>query len=131
MSARPEVELEFGHNGEKLLRMIRRQNPDYHPIMSLLRIAQQAEDGIEERTRNGETYIRPNLDVAMKCHATVLRYVEPELRAVEISTVDKDRRTIEVSLFREITEELTDRTEAQRLVGKILDAELMPEESGS
>lgn len=119
MSARPQLEYEFNHNGERLLRMLQKHHPEYHPIVSIARIAHAAEDAEE-------------LETALKAHATVLRYVEPELKAIEISLADKNRRTIEVSLFEEVVDKRRDQDEIDRQerIGHVLDAELMPVEAG-
>lgn len=119
MSARPQLEYEFNHNGERLLRMLQQHHPEYHPIVSIARIAHAAEEAEE-------------LETALKAHATVLRYVEPELKAIEISLADKNRRTIEVSLFEEVVDESRkqDELETRQRIEHAIDAELMPVEAG-
>jgi hypothetical protein len=90
--SQPVIERVFKHNGERLLDMLRRQHPEYHPIVSIARIAHAAEDAQDS-------------ELALRAHATVLKYVEPELKAIEIKDNLRERRTIEVSLFREVRED--------------------------
>lgn len=123
MSARPKIEVEFVHNGDRLLHMLRKQHPDYHPIMAIAKIAHAAEcpqfDGME-----------PDLELALKAHTTVLRYVEPELKSIEISTHNPRGRTIEVSLFDDSqpSKQLTDELSKAEQVGKVIDVEFMDRE---
>ncbi len=58
--------------------------------MSIARIAHAAEQSED-----------PQLDLALRAHATILKYVEPELKSVEVNVSQEDRRTIEVRLFEE------------------------------
>lgn len=129
--SRPTVELEFAHNGEKLLRLLQRQHPDYHPILSIAALAHKAETGFPEmHPETGHMVDVPKPDLALRAHATVLRYVEPELKSVEV-TLNKDRgRTIEVTLFDDEVH-TKNVAEERRLAGRVenvLEAELMPEE---
>lgn len=85
--SRPVLEKEFRHNGERLLDLLRSQHPDYHPILSIARIAHNC-DGDPEL-----------LETALKAHSTILKYVEPEIKSVEVNVNRDDGRVIEVSLF--------------------------------
>lgn len=89
MASQPLVEVEHRHNGERLLEMIRlrAQKPDYHPLVSIAKLGIAAEADPESQ------------DLALKAHTTVLRYIEPELKSVEVANANKRGRTIEVSLF--------------------------------
>jgi hypothetical protein len=72
------------HNGSRLLKMIQTQHPNYHPAMSIAKLAHQ--EGLDE-------------DLQFRCHSTLLKYVEPELRSVQIQAEVKETRIIRVSLF--------------------------------
>lgn len=72
------------HNGTRLLRMIQKRHPEYHPAKSLADLAHK--EGIDE-------------DLQFRCHSTLLKYVEPELRSVQIQADVKETRVIRVSLF--------------------------------
>jgi hypothetical protein len=88
MSGRDLVSLDVQpeHSGTRLLRMLQQRHPEYHPAMSIADLAHTAE---EEELR-------------FKCHSTLLKYVEPELRSVQIQADVKETRTIRVSLFETI-----------------------------
>lgn len=86
------VEYDFKHNGERLLHMLRQRHPDYHPIVSIAAIAHEAERDPE------------HIDTALRAHAIVLKYVEPDLKSVEVRVGDDRKRTINVSLFEEVLE---------------------------
>lgn len=103
----PIVEIDHKHNGERLLRMLQSQHPEYHPLMSIARIAHQAEAGITRTNSEGETITEPDYRLALQAHQTVLRYVEPELKSVEVKVEKKDTRTINVRLFEEVKDVVT------------------------
>jgi hypothetical protein len=89
MARQPLVEYDFKHNGERLLHMLRQRHPEYHPIMSIAHIAHVAE--------GEEGY----LDTALRAHAIILKYIEPELKSVEVNINQDRKRVINVSLFEE------------------------------
>lgn len=131
---RPTVEYEYAHNGEKLLRLLQKQHPDYHPILAIAKLAHQAMDaGFEEYTAEGKQYMSKKPDLALRAHTTVLRYVEPELKSVEI-TLNRDKgRTIEVSLFDDEVHQkrVMEERRLSANVSNVLDLELMPEEQAT
>lgn len=136
MNRNDVIEIDHKHNGERLLRMLQAQHPNYHPLLSIAKIAHTAEAGYEE---DEEGNIVPNLELALRAHQTVLRFVEPELKSVEVKVERKDTRTINVRLFEEpvITVEDTSplaakglddgRREVRSLVNQIIDAEVIEE----
>lgn len=79
----PIANLPPEHNGVRLLKMIQQRHPGYHPALSLADLAHTAEED----------------DLAYRCHATLLKYIEPELRSVQVQAEVKETRTIRVSLF--------------------------------
>jgi hypothetical protein len=97
MNSRDMVELDHKHNGERLLRMLQKQHPNYHPLLSIAKIAHDAEVGYDQ----GDGVDVPNLELALRAHQTVLRFVEPELKSIEVKVEKKDTRTINVRLFEE------------------------------
>jgi len=58
---------------ERVLSMLQGIEPDYHPLISILKIS--ADPGADLRLR-------------FDCHRTIARYVEPELRTIEIKPKD-------------------------------------------
>jgi hypothetical protein len=123
---RPKVELEFSHNGDRLLHLLRQQHPDYHPILNIARIAHNA-----EITGGGPDGDQPNPELALKAHTTVLRYVEPELKSVEVTIGKKDPRIIEVSLFddSEPAKDLVKSLEVAEEFSMVVDGELIDDRS--
>jgi hypothetical protein len=119
---RPLIEVEYAHNGDRLLALLRRQHPDYHPILNIAKIAHDAE------VRGGPDG-EPNLELALKAHTTVLRYIEPELKSVEVTVGNQNRRTINVSLFEDDEVGAAQQVEQRRnlAVSRIIDAELADE----
>jgi len=55
--------------GDKVLALLQEQYPGYHPLIGVAKIAHTTED---ERLQ-------------FDCHKTLSRYVEPELKSVEVS----------------------------------------------
>lgn len=108
------------HNGVRLLRMIQQQHPEYHPALAIAKLAHKPE--IEE-------------DLEFRCHATLLKYVEPELRSVQVQAEVRETRTIRVSLFEQLDGPSDDgrklaeaKSQAPKLPA-ILDAEVVREPS--
>jgi len=54
--------------GEKVLALLQEEYPSYHPLIGVAKIAHETED---ERLQ-------------FDCHKTLCRYVEPELKSVEV-----------------------------------------------
>lgn len=75
------------HNGVRLLRMIQQRHPEYHPALAIAEMAHR--ENIEE-------------DLEFRCHATLLKYTEPELRSVQVQAEVRETRTIRVSLFEQL-----------------------------
>ena len=110
-AARPLIEVEYGHNGDRLLALLRQRHPDYHPILNIASIAHQAES-------------EQDLELALKAHSTVLRYVEPELKSVEVKDRRSDRRVVSVSLFEDDEEQRVERAPAPIAIG-VIEGELL------
>lgn len=61
--------------GNNILRMIREKHPNYHPLLSLADIAlEEDEDG----------NLMHDVKVRVDCHKVITKYVESELRSVEV-----------------------------------------------
>lgn len=71
-----------------LLAMIRTKHPDYHPIMAIADLAHETDSDAELRFR---------------CHATILKYVEPELKSIEVKGAVGDEPVLRISLFEPVT----------------------------
>jgi hypothetical protein len=67
-----------------LLGMIQKEFPSYHPLISIARIAHH--DGAD-------------LKVQLECHKTIAKYVEPELKSLEVKGEINGRHRVSVSLF--------------------------------
>ncbi|HPC92960.1 MAG TPA: hypothetical protein PLJ74_12010 [Myxococcota bacterium] len=72
--------------GEAALSIIQREFPNYHPIVSLARLAHKQEV-VED----------PKLE--FEIHKTLLPYVMPRLSSVEVKQDIKEERRVIVSLF--------------------------------
>lgn len=66
-----------------ILSMIRTKFPNYHPLMSIAEIADTTED----------------LKLQFECHKTIAKYVEPELKSLEVKAPIDPNRGVKVSLF--------------------------------
>lgn len=72
--------------GSLLLAEIRRKYPNYHPIMAMVDIAHDKE---------------ASLELQFNCHKTVAKYIEPELKSIEVKGEMKNIQQVRVSLFDE------------------------------
>lgn len=70
--------------GSLLLAEIRKRYPNYHPILAIVDIAHDE---------------NASLDLQFNCHKTVAKYVEPELKSIEVKGEYKQQQTVRVSLF--------------------------------
>lgn len=94
----------------QVLEAIRQFYPDYHPLVS---IAHLAHDSLSD----------PRL--RFDCHRTIAKYVEPELKSLEVKGSFTETRRVSVSLFDD-TQDVVDgeliETSAARLVNSAIDA---------
>lgn len=67
-----------------LLGMLQKEYPNYHPLISIARIA-----------HHGDADLKLQFD----CHRTIAKYVEPELKTVEVKGEITGRHRVSVSLF--------------------------------
>lgn len=98
--------------GEGILALIRTKYPGYHPLMSIVDLAHETGEDVSP-------------DLRFKCHATIARYITPELKSVEVRATIEDRRRVVVSLFGE-----GDIEDAVLLEDKSGDSEVLPAISG-
>lgn len=70
--------------GSMLLAEIRKRYPNYHPILAIVDIAHHEQ---------------ASLDLQFACHKTVAKYVEPELKSIEVKGDFKTQQSVRVSLF--------------------------------
>lgn len=69
------MELKENSQKDRILRMLQEKYPNYHPIVALADIAMATDDkGLNTAD------IRTQAD----CHKTILKYVEPELKSIEV-----------------------------------------------
>jgi hypothetical protein len=57
-----------GTQRDRILGMIRQRHPNYHPLLSIADLAHSSDD---EKVR-------------LDCHKTIAKYVEPELKSIEV-----------------------------------------------
>jgi hypothetical protein len=69
---------------EMLLGMLQKEYPSYHPLISIARIAHNEE---------------ADLKTQLECHKTIAKYVEPELKSIEVKGEVNARHRVTVSLF--------------------------------
>lgn len=67
-----------------LLGMIQKEFPAYHPLVSIARIAHHGD---------------ADLKLQFECHRTIAKYVEPELKSLEVKGEIAGRHRVSVSLF--------------------------------
>lgn len=67
-----------------LLGMLQKEYPAYHPLLSIARIAH--DQGAD-------------LKLQFECHRTIAKYVEPELKSLEVKGELGHRHRVSVSLF--------------------------------
>ena len=67
-----------------LLGMVQKEFPAYHPLISIARIAHHGE---------------ADLKLQFECHKTIAKYVEPELKSIEVKGEITGRHRVSVSLF--------------------------------
>lgn len=67
-----------------LVAMLQSEYPNYHPLMSIVRIAHNPE---------------ADLKLQFECHKVIAKYVEPELKSVEVKKDSREEKLVRVSLF--------------------------------
>jgi len=77
--------------GSVLLTEIRKKYPNYHPILAIVDIAHDE---------------KADLQLQFDCHKVVAKYIEPELKSIEVKADFKQHQTVRVSLFSESPEEV-------------------------
>ena len=75
--------------GSMLLAEIRKKYPNYHPIIAMVDIAHDE---------------KAPLELQYNCHKTVAKYIEPELKNVEVKQDLRTVSTVRVSMFDEADE---------------------------
>lgn len=72
-----------------LLAAIQEKYPNYHPLIAIAEIAHS--EGA-------------SLDLQFMCHKAIAKYVEPELKAVEVKVEGNQQSVVRVSLFDDISD---------------------------
>jgi hypothetical protein len=70
------------------LDLIQSEHPNYHPLVSLARLAHSADVKADPR-------------LELEVHRTILPYVTPKLSSVEVTIEKKEERRVTISLFEE------------------------------
>src|SRR5690606_2220431 len=98
---------------DMLLGMIQKEFPAYHPLISIARIAHHGD---------------ADLKLQFECHKTIAKYVEPELKSLEVKGEITGRHRVSVSLFEPQGSGPTPVIEGQAL--RVLDSETSRELPG-
>jgi hypothetical protein len=72
--------------GSMLLAEIRKKYPNYHPVIAMVDIAHDQD---------------ASLELQYNCHKTVAKYIEPELKNVEVKQDLRTMTTVRVTMFDE------------------------------
>ena len=67
-----------------LLGMVQKEFPSYHPLIAIARIAHHGD---------------ADLKTQLECHKTIAKYVEPELKSIEVKGEITGRHRVTVSMF--------------------------------
>lgn len=67
-----------------LVTMLHAEFPNYHPLLSIARIAHHE---------------KADLHLQFECHKTIAKYIEAELKSVEVKSDAREDRVVRVSLF--------------------------------
>lgn len=70
--------------GDRMLGLIRTKFPAYHPILAIAEIAHDP---------------ATDLKMQLECHKTLIKYVTPELKSIEVKADISEHRRVIVSMF--------------------------------
>lgn len=85
---------------ELLLGMIQKEFPSYHPLLSIARIAHSQD---------------ADLKLQFECHKTIAKYVEPEIKSIEVKGEVGHRHRVSVSLFEPVDTGFTPVIEGEKV----------------
>lgn len=91
-----------------VLSVIQEIYPGYHPLVAIAQIAHSMDRDVDARLR-------------FDCHKTIAKYVEPELKSLEIKGQIEETRQVRVSLFSDDDIEDAEFTEPLKLTGELID----------
>lgn len=74
-----------------VLSAIQMHYPDYHPLVAIAHLAHSNDADVDARLK-------------FDCHRTIAKYVEPELKSLEVKGTIGEHRRVTVSLFDENAE---------------------------
>lgn len=77
-----------------ILEMIQSKYPGYHPLMSIAEIAHAIDPNVTPELR-------------FQCHKTIAKFIEPEMKSIQVSNTDNSRR-VTISMFGEEDAEVID-----------------------
>jgi hypothetical protein len=89
--------------GDLALSLIQSEYPNYHPLISLARLAHRAD-------------VTANPELELRVHATLLPYVQPKLSNTEVQVDIVEERRVVISLFEDAVEVNKDLTQMVPLV---------------
>lgn len=87
---------------DALLGMLQKEYPNYHPLISIARIAHHGD---------------ADLKLQFECHKTIAKYVEPELKSIEVKGEINGRHRVSVSLFEPVGATFSPADQAPALEG--------------
>jgi len=93
--------------GERVLSLIQEHYPQYHPIIGLAKIAHTTQDE----------------QLEFNCHKALARYIEPELKSVEVSQAPPESELLRVIFEDDVLLPSQDQPALEKLpVEELLDA---------
>jgi hypothetical protein len=72
--------------GDRVLALIRTKFPSYHPLLAIAELAHS------ERAKD-------DARLQLECHKTLVKYVTPELKSIEVKADIRETRRVVVSMF--------------------------------
>lgn len=74
----------IGTGSKVIMDMIQREYPNYHPLVSLARIAHNPD---------------ADLTTQFQCHKEIAKYLEPTMKAIDVTTNEPKQTQVRVTLF--------------------------------
>ena len=75
---------------QSALDLVQTEFPNYHPLISLSRLAHRAD-------------VREDPRLELEVHRTILPYIQPKLSSIEMKVEQNEQRRVVISLFEEKT----------------------------
>lgn len=72
--------------GDRVLALIHTKHPGYHPLLAIAALAHDPE-------------VKKDPKLELECHKTLVKYVTPELKSLEVKAEINETRRVIVSMF--------------------------------